>query len=227
MNDDYAAEIPQRFFRTPKSFRLAVARYRLTTDQEEEIAVRALHKLDVHAALGALSRFKDAESHALPLKVTARSVLPRKGLMDLSRAEVAYAQAADSSNRLASFVDNVRTHFTQEGIEHFRKPVNLHEPERPEISIDRFYLLSSKKVMTTFRAREGWMLKKRKHPHFDLRGLVQKYKDEVWGESILLEKLSLCKEGRIVTFGGSNKRRIIDEEYEEIASIPLPTEESS
>ena len=57
---------------------------------------------------------------------------------------------------------------------------------------------------------------------YDTRGLIEKYKDVVLAESIPLEKLSLCKIGRIAKFKGVGNRVLVDEYYEEIESIPLP-----
>lgn len=52
--------------------------------------------------------------------------------------------------------------------------------------------------------------------------LFEKYRDTLWVEDMRIERLSLCKEGRVKIFGWPNNDDLIDEEFEEVASIPLP-----
>lgn len=52
--------------------------------------------------------------------------------------------------------------------------------------------------------------------------LQEKYNNTVWAEDIKIERIALCKEGRVATFHGPNNEALIDEYYEEVASISLP-----
>lgn len=67
------------------------------------------------------------------------------------------------------------------------------------------------------RARTVW-----RAPRLDARGLIDKYKGVYMVKDIQIEKLSLCTTGRIAKFKVRNDESLVAEEYEEVASIPLP-----
>ena len=52
--------------------------------------------------------------------------------------------------------------------------------------------------------------------------LIERYAHTTWLKDVRLEKLSLCKNGRKSLWSDSSKQTLLDEYYEEIASIPLP-----
>ncbi len=73
-------------------------------------------------------------------------------------------------------------------------------------------------------AKKGLRKSVRERPTFDARDLTKKYQDTVWAEDIQIERMSLCKTDRKAKFQGSNNEILLEDEYEEIASIPLPSE---
>ncbi|KIW06254.1 hypothetical protein, variant [Verruconis gallopava] len=54
----------------------------------------------------------------------------------------------------------------------------------------------------------------------DATSLLEECKEIVWASDFTLEKIALCKMGAKKVFGDDGE--VVDEEYEEVASVPLP-----
>lgn len=54
----------------------------------------------------------------------------------------------------------------------------------------------------------------------DARALLEKYKDFVWAENVVLDRIAICEMGAKKKFDGEGN--VIAEEYTEVASVPLP-----
>lgn len=141
---------------------------------------------------------------------------------------MAHTLAVDSSNRIFSLVKRVDTHFAHSGIERSSEFQHADSVSRRERPIQHLRLLATRKTQgkAAFIGKHGRIVTRQVNISFDIRGLDQKYINEIWAKDVPLEKLSLYRAGRKAIFAGKNNERVVDEEYEEIASIPLPTEES-
>jgi activating signal cointegrator complex subunit 1 len=58
----------------------------------------------------------------------------------------------------------------------------------------------------------------------DATGLLEQFKDFVWAEDIRIEKIAICKMGAKKIFDDAGN--LIDEAYEEVASVPLQSSET-
>jgi len=155
------------------------------------------------------------------LKLTLRGLRTSHN-KDLAKTPALYGILDDPSNRLPSFFRKVKEHFDQGGVGY---------PPSHSTSLARLGLETSSILDTCYSGRYQWKLTKkglrksvRERPTFDARDLMKKYQDTVWAEDIQIERMSLCKTDRKAKFQGSNNEILLEDEYEEIASIPLPSE---
>ncbi len=246
-DDERTAGCPQKAFRLPKSFRLPIANFKFESGYDLEVASALLHSLDINQLLrrAAAASTADAVHHAeTSTKVSVvgedhnydsfRGEVPPLyvSLIGLSapryqRAEIpvrlAYGVPIDSSNRLHFLSYQIRQHFKSAGIEPF---VFLKEVNRDGVGFLRPQFISNSRARRykKFVDQTGSETVKKVGSKYDARGLIAKYTDVVLADNIPLEKLSLQKNFRKATFDGARNEVLLDEYYEEAASIPLPQE---
>lgn len=85
--------------------------------------------------------------------------------------------------------------------------------------MDAEYLKGKKR-----RADSNRIAKNEPTPRYNVGGLIEKYMNEVWAKDIVLERLSLCLNARQSEFQGKDNKRLVHEEYENVAFISLPQE---
>ena len=232
-DDKLALHCPQKAFRMPKTFNPRLLKFDLINQQTVEAASKFLRNLDINrmlrnaeiAAEGAnLSNQNEAatnvtieeEGHKArvpPLSVSLVGLSAEFGREgELYQAHII---PIDSTNRLHFLSTQIVQQFVSAGIGNTEK----YERLSPRFNVidtwkaRRFRRINDEGARTPSR---------RKGAPYDTRGLIEKYKDVVFAESIPLEKLSLCKYGRIATFKGNRYQVLVDEYYEEVESIPLP-----
>ena len=221
-DDQLTLHCPQKAFRMPKSFNLRILYFDFRTQQAVEAASELLRNLDINRMLANLSNQNQAATKATmeedghkarvsPLSVSLVGL--HTGFRTDEELQRAEAIASDSTNRLQLLSTQIVQRFVSAGIEN-TKTFKSFSPQC--------------QVINTWKARhrrriiddDGAKTSSKEVAPYDTRALVEKYKDVVLGESIPLEKLSLCNTGRISTF---NKDKIlVDEFHEEVESIPLP-----
>lgn len=232
--NENAIGIPREAFRLPKSFVLRVRELRIETDDGIHVALDILHCLDLRDLLESRLHgdatlrngvvYSQSTSVA-PLKLTLKGITAHLNdkLHDPSKTNQMWGLLHDPSNRIRPFMQNIRREF--EALATPDKVPGLpwdsgrtaSEVTAPNLIATRF-----NRKHDTFVNKLGVLRRRLISPRFDPRGLVENFGDTLWAEDIQIEKLSLCKEGRMKTFGGPNNDVLVDEGYEEIASIPLP-----
>lgn len=237
-NDEYAEGIPRRAFRLPTSFHINVADLRLETYHDVEAASNLLHRLDMQRvlkdAITATAKIKDpldeedrrtetgrkAESLVSPLQVSLTVDSGRS-----KKDQDFYGGASDSSDRLRGVVRRVRWEFASASFRLFSGPQN-HEGEYVGSKLLACKLMDARgaRKSKTFVDYDGNIVRKERKPDYDATPLQQRYENVEIAGDIIIEKLSLYKEGRKRTFGGDKNEFVVDEYYEEIDSIPLSQE---
>ncbi len=246
-DDERTAGCPQKAFRLPKSFRLPITKFKFESGYDLEIASALLHSLDInrllrHAAaastanaihhtetsnklsvVGEDENYDSYRSGLPPLYVSLIGLSARRYYRAGNPVEVVYGVPIDSSNRLHFLSYQICQHFKSAGIEVFVSPKEVDRDEiipLPPQFIDNNKAQRRRKV----KDKTGRETVKKIRAKFDAGGLIAKYKDVVLADNIPLEKLSLVKNVRKATFHGARNEILLDEYYEEVASIPLPQE---
>ena len=135
-----------------------------------------------------------------------------------------YGVPIDSSNRLPFLSYQIYQNFKSAGIEAFVSPKEVDRDDEPSNLCPQ--LISNSRATRRQKVvdKTGSETAKDLASNHDARGLVAKYTDVVLADNIPLEKLSLQKNVRKATFRGARNETLLDEYYEEVASIPLPQE---
>ncbi|MCJ1457790.1 hypothetical protein MMC28_008159 [Mycoblastus sanguinarius] len=167
--------------------------------------------------MAAAVEFDEASiSQIPPLKVTLTGLGTTYSQLRHLLVKFCSGIATDSSNSLPSFAREVRQNFTSAGISEERRLRS--RLLGPDLIHPRHI-----KQLENYAYLDGHIVRKgRQEADYNARGLVEKYKDFEFAREIRLEKLSLVKEGRKAPFAGTNNEFLVNEEYEEIESIPLP-----
>lgn len=239
-SDELTREIPPKAFRFPQSFYSKILSFSVATTDGVKDAIRTLKGFDVEKALAAdssgskstfasISDISTEGGHcddvcltkAQPLKVDLR------GFSSIASSSHHYASIDDQSDRMRFFFASVRQHFRARGYmyveEHSRNHLRLF-PQDSGRGVLGPNLINLRKGKP-YRMVMDWndeVAKKRKADRAIIQKLIDKYTDTVWAKDIEIEKISLCKAGRKATFLGPDDDMLVDEEYEEIASIRLP-----
>lgn len=241
-NDEYAEGIPRRAFLLPTSFHICVANLRLETNRDVKAASNLLRRLDIQCILkdSATATVKiedpsdqedsktgtrrDLESLVSPLQVSFLGVERPKSL-NPEKAMVLYGGAHDPSDRIRGLNRGVRLEFASAGFRMF-SGLQDNEEEFVESMPPGLQLLSSRGVrkFETFMSNTGTIVRKRRRLNYDATLLFQRYKNVEIARDIIIEKLSLYKEGRKRTFRGDENEFVVEDYYEEVDSIPLPQE---
>ena len=247
-DDEKTAGCSQKAFRLPKSFHLRTSRFRFESLRDVENASKLLHSLDVngilrHAAIAAVranannqnDRVMETsvaengigrDSRVPPLYVSLKGVSTSTRWRHPDRILSVYSVAEDPSNRLHLLSSQIFEKFISAG---FKEHISTVSPEyraSKHLSIPDVNLLNNFKATKTQTVLDdkGRKYKTQEPSQYDPRGLMNKYNNVVLADNISLERLSLCKNRRIATFRGGRNEILLDEYYEEIASIPLPLE---
>lgn len=244
-NDEYAEGIPQRIFRLPTSFHLNVANLRLETSHDVEAASKMLHRLDIQrilknaAASTATAKISDQldekdeqsktridfESSVPPLRMSLKGIEGGK-ILDNGKILGLYGTISESPARFRGFVRGVRREFASAGFKLWAGVQN-NEQDYVEFKSLQYLLLNPRgaRTMRTFVADTGNIVTKPRDPEYDAKPLLQRYENVEIVRDLIIEKLSLFKEGRKRTFRGDKNEFVVDEYYEEIDSIPLRQKE--
>ena len=237
-----AAECPQKAFRLPRSFHLPIAFFKMKDGHEVAAALELLRSLDVnhmlrHAATALATANADSQDET-SAKMTAvgsddRGRVPPLFVSLIGLSPILFSPTTkpigaasvpmDSTNRLHLISHQIHERFLSAG---FEKSTTRGDDSKYESDVLRPNILNVEKAKSWQRVvdEHGQEAQKKKTPDFDALGLIEKYKDVVLAESIPLEKLSLCKNGRKAKFQGSKNQILSDEYYEEVGSNPLPQE---
>ena len=241
-NDDTLAGVPQKAFRLPKSFHVCIHNLRVGTNAGINTTIKTLSKVRLKDLLtkpardlanclyiesmddGGIKMANEGHSSNMsdttPLRLTLRGTYSPDSL-EASKARVIHTNVHDPSDRLTRFVSGVRHHFESEGIRYSIFPNG--KPHGHGVFVGANLINGHwRKERKQSIASDGHRISKSSPRYFDFEPFRDKYKDFDWARDIEIEKLSLCKEGRKATFHGPNDNILVDEDYEEIASIPLP-----
>jgi activating signal cointegrator complex subunit 1 len=115
---------------------------------------------------------------------------------------ILYAGPQDPSGRLFQACVALRGFFEKEGcLVPDNRPLKLHAT-----IVNNIYAKSGHRGGENLR--------------IDAENLLEEWKDFVWAQDFVIEKLAICKMGAKKTINESGQ--VIGEEYEEVASIPFP-----
>lgn len=230
-SDEASIGFPRAAFRLPNSFHLQLCNLRIETPHDLDAVSDLLRGLDMNELLGrkpsdlqAISsgqvkfNLTDARRQVKtpPVKVTLKGLI---AFPHTDKARALYATFQGDSDRLDMLVRNVSHMFASRSV--------TGQPSQPDFTARR--LLGPNLLDTRYAKKWDIVVDKDRGVRriyraalVDTRYLIEKYKDTVWVEDMRIEKVSLCKEGRLKIFGGPNKHDLVDEGFEEVASIPLP-----
>ncbi|KAK5717620.1 hypothetical protein LTR17_015973 [Elasticomyces elasticus] len=179
-----------------------------------------------------------------PPPLIEREVAPlsidHKGLVsmhDPQNTSILYSAPEDRSNRLYPFCQAVQKHFSDaELLVPDDRPLKLHAT-----IINTIYVKGKKKPPMRQRDREeaaeqdeagqggGGGREDRSQGHspranaplkLDATALLERYGEFVWAANVVLDRIAICEMGakKILDAEG----RVVNEEYTEVASVPLP-----
>ena len=235
----HVPHVPRRAFRLPQSYHIKVCSFRTETAPTFQTALQNFRSLKLRELLAQQSSNEapgseesrslsvpgpeqvdhNESQHSEALRIALKG-LRGSSLEVLAKCQKLFCLVDDSSQRLPSCIQKIRQSFEQAGYAGLEKQSGL----RSEDFVKGPDLIGTKRArrQQKFINPEGALVSQRLSPKFDARGFPEKYQDFVWADDIQIKKLSLCKEGRLATFEGSDRKTLIDEDYEEVASIPLP-----
>ena len=230
-NDSYLSQFPQKAFRLPRVLSLPVIAFRALTIDSMMATLNVFHQLNSPAMLGkefredhdggkpvdraelGISNITDVNDRIIspePLRPFTVTLTGLKGLEpnnDVGRGfATLHASLEYPNDRLQEFTHRVRLQFDSKGFHHlgradYSDPFGLR-------------LLS----LRNFRGKKN----SNKPIRIEDQMLLERYTNTTWLKDVRLEKLSLCKNGRKSLWSDTSPRILLDEYYEEIASIPLP-----
>lgn len=186
----------------------------LTVDPvQDEAAVPKTGESDVstrqqNAAKGSARQTNatTADSHDNASKHFTVTISSLKTMKSASKTSVLYAEPTDATGRLLPFSQQIKTQFTDAGY------VN---EEKRELKLHATILNT---LYASNKSRKG--PRKKKPMLIDATDIIQEFDDFTWAEDVVLEKIAICEMGakKIEDENGS----VVDEQYTEIASKPLP-----
>ncbi len=242
-NDEYAEGIPRRCFILPTAFHINVADLTLETYSDVKAASNMLRRLDMQRMLkdaatsSTTAKTKDpggAEGNKTRTRISVEPLVPplQISLTGLKRYDSdhrkmnLYARIIDSSDRFRSLVRSIRWEFASAG---FRLYSGAQDNGGTYVESGKnldCLLVNRKGVMTpqTFMSHTGTIVRKQRMAEYDATPLFQHYENVEIARDIVIEKLSLCKEGRKRTFRGDKNEFVVDEYFEEVDSILMPRE---
>ena len=242
-NDDYAEGIPQRAFSLPATFYITVADLRLDSGRDIRAALDLLRRLDIERILKesatstATAKINEqpdnGENEIMARRSFDKPVIPplQISLPGVERAWAEngkkstglYGTINEPSGLLRGFVRGVRREFISAGFRLFSGQRNNEEDyvgSKPLV----YALVNGRtsRRTETFVEYTGNIVRKQRKIQYDVTALCQRYENVEIARDIIIEKLSLCKEGCKRTFRGDHNEFVADEYFEEIGSIPLP-----
>ena len=227
-DDEQTVGCPQKAFRLPKSLSLPIVYFKFGTQHDLDVALEFLRSLDVcrmlrHAAnisthhgtsVKVTGAADDLTGQVSPLSVSLSGLHSRRKNPAEENVWRVYSVPVDTTNRLQLLSIQILEDAVSARLEAMVSEMNFLRPQFLDSRRGR-----TKQIIVD---EDGQRVEKHLQSGYELRYLIDKYKDIVLAENIPLEKLSLCRNGRVATFQGANKEILIDEFYEEIESISLP-----
>ena len=163
-----------------------------------------------------------------PVVVSMKSLesmhLPRK-------TSVLFVSPQDPTDRLYHLCNSLRTHFMKAGLLiDDKRPLKLHATivntiyvkgrRKPKHSNDNTEKETNIRTTGVGDKTSG----NGKHADspfkIDAIAILQKYKDYVWAENVILDRVSVCEMGAKKMF--NDKGEVVSEEYREVVSLRLP-----
>ena len=229
----YSATIPAKAIRPVGTLHLTLGVMSLQTPERVVAASDFLRSLNIPNILHGASKLEKSDPSNLPNAEDGADLLPGinvdsettspeavaplrvtlSGLHPMhvpSSTSILYASPADSTSRLHPFCLALQHSFAQAGY---------------LLSDDRDLCLHATVVNTIYvkdkkaRAKGNGHGKNSKGSRkFDAREIIDKYGDYQWAKDVRIERVSICEMGakKIIEDGG-----LTDEEYLEVASVPL------
>jgi activating signal cointegrator complex subunit 1 len=144
------------------------------------------------------------------------------------QTSILYAAPKDATGRLLPFCKTIQTLFNSKG---FLRPDNR-ELKLHATLVNTIYARGRKRPAPRGLtiSSTGQLRPDRSQGHgpdadtplkIDATGLLEKYKDFVWAENVVLDRVAICEMGakKIMNDAGE----VVDQEYTEVASIQLPS----
>lgn len=228
-NDEYAEGIPQKAFRFPATFHISVADLILESGRDIKAALDLLRRLDIERILKesatstAIAKTNEQPDNEENESVARRSlhrsfdnaVIPPLQVslpgVEGARANSGrilqglYGTINEPSGRLRGFVCGVRREFASAGFRLFSGLQNNEEDYVGSKSLVYSLVNGRNSIRTeTFVDYTGNIVRKRRRIQYDATALCQRYENVEIASNIIIEKLSLYKEGCKRTFRGEN-----------------------
>jgi activating signal cointegrator complex subunit 1 len=224
----------------------------LLSEEKVDAAIELLKSLDLNSILLECLQDQNPEHEAPPGDKAEPLVLSLTSLVSMhapNQTSVLYAIPQDSTERLYALCTKLRSLFETEGhLNHDDRPLKLHativntiyaktggrgRPPRPksesgpskivgtvaDLSMNEGTGSIAEPLHVDTSAGHG--PNARGSHRFDATALIEECKEFTWASDFRIEKLAICKMGAKKIIGPNGG--IIGEEYEEVASIPMPT----
>lgn len=157
-----------------------------------------------------------------PITVSFRSL---KSFNAANKTSVLYTAPKDPSNRLLPLCEALRQHFVENGyLVSDTRPLTLHttivntiyvKERRKPAAIS----MSDRGAEESLRAMTA-AAQPRPSTRFDATSILNSYKDYIWAENVVLDRVAICAMGSKKVRNADGD--VVGEYYTELASIPLP-----
>lgn len=180
-----------RAIRPAGTLHLTIGVMSLQDSRKLQQAIQLLNRLDIEAMLRESS---STATSASPLSVSLRGLC---SMHDPSRTSVLYVYPKDFTHRLRRLCEWVRDEFLKHGLMVESKwPFKLHVT-----------------IVNTYYAHD----RNGRHPPIDARALLEHFKDFVWAEDVVLNRVAICEMGA-KNVVDRRTGRVVDEAYTEVES---------
>jgi activating signal cointegrator complex subunit 1 len=214
------ALIPERAIRPLGTLHLTLGVMSLQSEEKVDEAIHFLRSIDMASLLEEAAELRDQDGSApQPSESKAASAAPEPLTISLSsltsmhppqKTSILYTAPSDPTARILPFCASL---------------VNLFRSADLVLPDDRPLKLHAT-VVNTIYAKAGGRGSghgpNAKAPiRLDAREVLERYQDWVWAKDVKVGKVAICKMGAKKILGEGGK--IVAEEYEEVASVSLPT----
>ena len=206
--------MPYKYFKLLQSYHVNLYRFRSVERHAITSMINSFYEMDVDTLL--------QDGSKMPLKITLKGIQapgwPKSGICCLD------ASVQDSTGRYGNLCHGIRHYFTAKG--HPHHTVALQSSDEYDVSQGSKLLDFGNNHRVRYGVRQSLGVDvKLRQQMFEpplKECLLDRYRHTIWIDDLHVKKLSLCKAERQAKFDGPNNETILDERYEEIASIDLP-----
>lgn len=210
MKDTLSRVIDGRAIRPVGTLHLTLGVMSVKQEELVEQAKQLLSEIDINAMLAAIP---SSVTSITPLSISLRGL---SSMHKPSQTSVLYTDPSDPTSRLLPFCEQLRDLFMHRGlIVDDKRPLKLHVT-----IVNTIYAKGTKVGKPTEEGKK----RSRRRPgpvQIDARPLLEHFKEFVWAENVLLDRVAICEMGakKVVD---EKTGQVVEEAYNEIAMKALP-----